>query len=84
MNTDSLIEALERELAGYIRRGLDQRAESVRAELRRLGRSPGATPREDVPVEPAETPATRVRKPVERVSDAKGTKTPAKPKRGAK
>lgn len=87
MNHEALIAALETELAGYIRRGLSQRADLVRHELSRLGSSAGATPPEVVPAEPAgtpEEPATRVRKPVERVSDAKGTKTPAKAQKGKK
>ena len=58
MNIDALIAAYERELAGYRRRGLADRAKLVEEELRRLGRSPGATPREDVPAEPASTPTT--------------------------
>ena len=58
MNIDALIAAYERELAGYRRRGLTDRAKLVEAELRRLGHSPGATPREDVLAEPASTPTT--------------------------
>lgn len=87
MDTKALLDALEKELAGYIRRGLSERAESVRAELHRLGGSAGATPPEIVPSEPVSTPTepTRsVRKPVERVSDAKGTKTPKKAEKGKK
>lgn len=56
MNIDAIIAALEAELAGYIRKGMKERAALVEEELRRLGRSPGATPREDVPAEPTSTP----------------------------
>lgn len=55
MNTDALIAAYERELAGYRRRGLADRAKLVEEELRRLGRPPGDTPRGDVPTGPAST-----------------------------
>ena len=55
MNTDALIAAYLPELEGYRRRGLSDRARLVEAELRRLGHSPGATPREDVLTEPAGT-----------------------------
>ncbi len=55
MNIDALIAAYERELAGYRRRGLPARAKLVEEELRRLGRPTGATPRGDVPAEPAST-----------------------------
>jgi hypothetical protein len=85
MDRDRLIAALEQELAGYLRRGLPDRADQVREELRRLG---GSVPTiaETVPTEPASTPqkpTTSVRKPVERVKDAEGIKTPKKPKRGS-
>ena len=56
MNIDALIHAYEEELRGYIRRGLTERAKLVEAELRRLGRSDGVTPLEDVPAEPMSTP----------------------------
>jgi len=56
MDIDALIAAYELELAGYKRRGLKDRAKLVEEELRRLGRSTGVTPREDVPAEPASTP----------------------------
>lgn len=59
MNTEALIEALRRELDGYIRRGMAARAESVRQELIRLGCSPGDTPSEVVPVESDGTPPAR-------------------------
>lgn len=85
MDRDRLIAALEQELAGYLRRGLPDRADQVREELRRLG---GSVPTiaETVPTEPASTPqklTTSVRKPVERVKDAEGIKTPKKPKRSS-
>lgn len=49
MDPSTLIEALRRELAGYTRRGMNERAEAVRQELIRLGCSDGVTPREVVP-----------------------------------
>jgi hypothetical protein len=49
MDKDTLIAALRRELDGYIRRGLHERADAVRQELTRLGCSDGVTPREVVP-----------------------------------
>lgn len=80
-----LIAALERELAGYLRRGLDDRAEQVREELRRLGGLVDATTAAGtVPVGSAEPssnkPATRVRKPVEPSNEPEAPKT-AKPAR---
>jgi len=63
MNTEALIEALRRELDGYVRRGMAARAESVRQELVRLGCSPGDTPSEVVPVESDGTPPPRKAKP---------------------
>ena len=87
MDHDALIAALETELAGYIRRGLGDRADAVRAELARLGRSPGATPREAVPSEPGGTPAkksaTRARKPAEATKKPAASKTPKRPKGGS-
>lgn len=69
MNHDALVNALRQELAGYVRRGLPDRAKGVEEELRRLGCLTEATsPVEIVPSEPASTPpkpSTRVRKPAE-------------------
>lgn len=87
MNHDAIIAALEKELAGYIRRGLKDRATLVEQELARLGRSPGATPSEVVPAEPGGTPikpATRARKTVERVANAPAYQPPAKPRKAKK
>ena len=87
MNTDALIEALRRELDGYIRRGLTQRATAVAEELARLGFSAGATPPEVVQSEPSGTPtvpAKRTRKPVEAPEPAPAIKTPPKKKRAGK
>lgn len=75
-----LIAALEQELAGYIRRGLADRAEQVRTELRRLGGLVDATTAAGtVPAESAETtpkkPATRARKPVEPSDEPEAPKT---------
>ena len=87
MDKNALIAALEAELAGYLRRGLGSRADAVRAELVRLGRSNGATPAEVVPSEPDGTPppkpATRTRKPAEATKKAAAPKTPKRPKGGA-
>jgi len=58
MDTAALIAALEKELAGYLRRGLTERAAAVRQEIVRHGGSPGATPRETVPAVP-DTPAPK-------------------------
>jgi hypothetical protein len=79
MNTDALIAALRAELAGYIRRGLAERAKAVEAELARLGFSAGATPSEVVQPESGSTPTTpakRTRKPVELPKPAEALKTP--------
>ena len=65
MANDALIEALRRELGGYIRRGLTDRAAQVRQELTRLGCSDGVTPREVVPSE-ADEPTTPTRPPAKR------------------
>ena len=78
MDIDALIAAYEKELAGYRRRGLADRAKLVEEELRRLGRSPGATPREDVRPEPASTPTTAPDAPGE---PEKASKTRPAPKR---
>jgi hypothetical protein len=84
MDTETYISALETELAGYVRRGLTVKADGVRAELARLGRSPGDTPREVVPTESGSTapkPATRARKPAETPKKPTAPKTP-KTRRG--
>lgn len=56
MNIDALIHAYQEELRGYRRRGQSDRAKLVEEELRRLGHSPGVTPRDDVLAEPTSTP----------------------------
>lgn len=79
MNKDALIHALEQELAGYIRRGLTERAKAVEQELRRLGFSQVVTSSEVVQSEPDSTPqkpATRVRKPAETPKESPAPKTP--------
>jgi hypothetical protein len=84
MTNDALIEALRRELDGYIRRGLKQRAQAVKEELARLGFSAGATPSEVVQSEPDGTPtvpAKRTRKPVQPPEPPPATKTPPTKKR---
>lgn len=58
MNIDALIHAYKKELAGYLSRGLTERAKLVEAELRRLGHSLDEKPREDVLAEPASTSPT--------------------------
>lgn len=84
MNTDTLIRALETELKGYIRRGLNERANLVRQELIRLG-CPMDTPSAvDVPSESdstTTTPATRVRKAPEPPKSEPVTKAPENKKR---
>lgn len=84
MNTDALIDALRRELEGYVRRGMKARADAVRQELIRLGCSPGDTPRGVVPSEPGDTPqkpTTRARKPVEPPEATEAPKAPKTRKR---
>lgn len=79
MNKDALIHALEQELAGYVRRGLAERAKAVEAELIRLGFSLVVTPSEVVQAEPDSTPqkpATRSRKAVETPKPSAAPKTP--------
>ena len=84
MNLEPIIEALEVELAGYVRRGLAARAKQVETELRRLGWSPGATPRDVVPSEsvstPEETPAKPSRKPSKPTKADEAPKTPRRKK----
>lgn len=79
MNHDALIAAYEAELRGYIRRGLKDRAKLVEEELRRLGHSPGVTPREDVLTEPASTPQPAPDAPEEAETVAKTTPAPKRP-----
>lgn len=79
MNIDALIAAYERELAGYRQRGLGARAKLVEEELRRLGRSTGATPREDVPAESASTPTTAPDAPGEPQTAAEERPAPKRP-----
>jgi hypothetical protein len=50
-NRESVIAALRRERAGYVSRGLDDRAAGVDAELKRLG----AGPEEEASAAPRET-----------------------------
>lgn len=79
MNTDALIAALRAELAGYLRRGLPERAKAVEQELARLGLGSSVTADPVVQVEPGGTPqkaATRARKPVEPSKKAPAPKTP--------
>jgi hypothetical protein len=59
MELDTLIAALRRELDGYNRRGMTDRAAAVRQELSRLGCSDGVTPREVVPSEADEPTAPK-------------------------
>jgi hypothetical protein len=70
MNLAPIIEALEKELAGYARRGLAARAKQVETELRRLGWSPGVTPSDDVPTESASTPHEKPAKPARKLAKA--------------
>lgn len=88
MDTPAIIAALEAELAGYVRRGLSDRAELVRQELRRLGSPADATIADGtVPVEPASTPkkaTTATRKPAKATKKATATGTRAGIVKGAK
>ncbi len=79
MNIDALIRAYEEELRGYIRRGATERAQLVEAELRRLGHSPGVTPREDVLAEPMSTPQSTPDAPDTPQTDAKKASAPKRP-----
>jgi hypothetical protein len=79
MDIDALIAAYEHELAGYRRRGLADRAKLVEEELRRLGRPPGATPRGDVPAEPASTPTPEPDAPGEPETADKARPAPKRP-----
>lgn len=83
MDNAALISALQAELAGYVRRGLKDRAKAVEQELRRLGSSSAVAAVEAVPAEAASTPqnATRsVRKPSKASKPVAGTKTAKKGK----
>jgi pentatricopeptide repeat protein len=87
MEINALTAALQRELDGYMRRGMHTRAEAVRTELIRLGCSPGVTPDEVVPSEPDSTPTTpakRSRKPATAIEEPPAPKTPAKRKKAEK
>jgi hypothetical protein len=84
---DALIEALRRELAGYVRRGLPERVKAVEAELARLGFPVGATPRGVVQTEPGSTPpmpAKRAVKPSKAPEPTPAPKTPAARKKAGK
>jgi hypothetical protein len=84
MNTETLLRALETELTGYIRRGLNERANLVRQELIRLGRPMDTPPTVDVPFESDSTPTkpvTRVRKAPEPSKPEPVAKTPEKKRR---
>lgn len=85
MNNQTLIDALERELAGYIRRGLTARADAVRHELHRLGSSKDVTVSEVVPPEPVGTPkpTTRAKKAPEPTKQPEAPKTPARRRKAA-
>lgn len=85
MDQAQITAALEAELAGYIRRGLHDRADQVRQVLRRLGGSV-STSAETVPAEPVGTtrkPAKPSGSPVEATKEAEAPKT-AKPARRPK
>jgi hypothetical protein len=84
MNNEALIQALELELAGYIRRGLTDRARQVQQELLRLGRPTVSLPAEDVPFKSESTPtppATSVQKPPSASQTKPETKTPSRRKK---
>jgi hypothetical protein len=84
MNNEALIQALELELAGYIRRGLTDRARQVQQELLRLGRSTVSLPAENVPSKSESTPtppATSAQKPPTASKPKPETKTPSRRKK---
>ncbi len=82
MNLETIIEALEKELAGYARRGLAARAKQVETELRRLGWSPDSTPSDNVPSESASTPQELPAKAPGKASKAaKAEEAPKAPRR---
>lgn len=68
-NNDPLIVALLHELDGYEKRGMNDRADCVRAELKRLGHSRGEAPA----VERAVAPAPEKRAPSRRTRARKGS-----------
>lgn len=77
MDHSTEIAALERELAGYVLRGLTDRAEQVRQALRRLGGST-STSAETVPAEAASTPtkpSKAARKPSKASKEAEAPNT---------
>lgn len=86
-SNQTLIAALEQELAGYVRRGLSDRADQVRQELLRLGSSV-ATIAETVPAEPEGIPspeaATDAERPAAKRKPAPAPKTPEKSRRPRK
>jgi hypothetical protein len=79
MNIDALIHAYKKELAGYQRRGLTERAKLVEAELRRLGHSLGDEPCEDVLTEPASTHTTPPEAPQSAPEPAQERPAPKRP-----
>ena len=84
MNNEAVLQALEAELAGYIRRGLTDRARQVQQELLRLGRPTVILPAVDVPSKSGSTPttpATSVQKPPTASKTKPEAKTPAKRKK---
>ena len=84
MNNEALIQALEEELTGYIRRGLTDRARQVQQELLRLGRPTVTFPAEVVPSKSESTttpPATSVHKPPSASKTKPETKTPSRRKK---
>jgi hypothetical protein len=84
MKNEALLQALETELAGYIRRGLTDRARQVQQELLRLGRPTVILPAVDVPSKSGSTPtppATSVQKPSTASKTKPEAKTPTKRKK---
>ena len=79
MNIDALVNAYQKELADYQRRGLTERAKLVEAELRRLGHSLGVTPREDVLAESASISSTPAEAPQSVREPAKERPAPKRP-----
>lgn len=84
MNLEAHLQALETELAGYIRHGRTDRAKQVEQELIRLGRPAAITSAVVVPSKSESTPTTPARSAHKHPSASKtkpDTKTPDKKRR---
>lgn len=84
MELKAHIQALENELADYVRHGKTDRAKQVEQELLRLGRPAAITPAVVVPSKSESTPTTPARSTQKHPSASKAkpdTKTPDKKRR---